>query len=80
MLEADENETSSALDEFHWLMYLKRWFLALKHQADETDDDIALFLNDEADKIVNFIESMESRSVARGFVTLGRKVRALFHE
>ena len=43
-------------------MYLKRWFLALKHQADETDDNIALFLNGEADTVVNFIESIDSRS------------------
>jgi chromosome segregation ATPase len=80
MMEADEHETSSGLDEFHWLMYLKRCFLAINHQADETDDDIALFLNDESDNIVNFIESIESRSIAKGFVTLGREVRALFHK
>jgi len=54
MIEADEPETSSGLDEFHWLMYLKRWFLALKHQADETDDDIALFLNGEAKQYSEF--------------------------
>ena len=75
MLETNEHDTSSGLDEFHWLMYLRRWFLALKHQADETDDDIALFLNGEADNVVNFIESIDSRSIARGFVTLGSFLR-----
>ena len=75
MLEDDEPEVSSGLNEFHWLTYLKRWFLAIKHQENETDDNIALFLNGEADNIVNFIEAIESRSIAWGFVTLGGEVR-----
>ena len=84
MLEYDEPEVPPSLDEFHWLLYLKRWFFAIKHQENETDeeesDNIAMFLNSEADNIENYIEAMEPRSVARGLVFLGGEVRGLFHK
>ena len=48
MLEYDEPEVLPSLDEFHWLLYLKRWVFAIKHQENETDeeesDNIAMFL------------------------------------
>ena len=63
MLEYDEPKVPPSLDEFHWLLYLKRWFFAIKHQENETDeeesDNIAMFLNSEADNIENYIEAME---------------------
>ena len=84
MLEYDDPEVPPSLDEFHWLLYLKRWFFAIKHQENETDeeesDNIAMFLNSEADNIENYIEAMEPRSVTRGLVFLGGEVRGLFHK
>ena len=39
MLEYDEPEVHPSIDEFHWLLYLKRWVFAIKHQENETDEE-----------------------------------------
>ena len=61
------------LNDGPWKSYLKRWILPLKH-LEASDEELDLLLNSEADTLEEWITSVSTRSVVRGFESLSREI------